>query len=787
MPSVAKNSATEYFKIPLLPLKDAVIFPNMVVPLLVGRPQSLAAVQEALTTQQPIFLCTQKDGQEEEPGARDMYRVGVAANILQTLRMPDGTMKVVVEGLGRARVKRFTMNEPVMVAQVEKIEPSLRPLTKKQSAVLRTALSQFEEYTRLNQRIAHEVVNTVQSLAEPDVAADTMCAYLPLKVEERQELLEILQPVKRLERISALLMREIELMQIEQDVRDRVRDQIERGQREHYLQEQLKAIHQELGNREEGVDEYTEMRALIDKTWMPKDVKAKAKQEMLRYERMPQLSPESSVVRSYLEWLVEVPWKKRTKDSIDLKKAKEVLDGDHYGLEKVKERILEFLAVRKLSKNTKGPILCLVGPPGVGKTSLGTSIAEAMGRKFVRVSLGGIRDESEIRGHRRTYIGALPGRIIQSMKKVGVKNPLFMLDEIDKMSNDFKGDPASALLEVLDPAQNTHFSDHFMEVDYDLSEVFFIATANSEYDIPYALHDRMEIVRLPGYTMLEKAAIAKQFLLPRQLKSSGLKPGQISLTKDGLDRVLQRYTSEAGVRELERQLAALCRKVARKVVEGKLKKGMKINAAKVEDLLGPPIYSEIKEEAEAHVGVAIGMAWTQVGGDVLTIETSVLKGKGNLELSGQLGDVMVESGEAAYTWLRANAKALRIPTEFHKSADIHVHVPEGATPKDGPSAGVALVVSMLSALRGKAPRAALSMTGEVTLRGRVLPVGGIKEKVIAAHRAGMKDIILPKDNQKDLPDIPKEVQNDVNFHFVEHVDEVIALAFPRARRAKKRT
>ncbi len=770
-------AAPRIHRLTLLPLKDAVIFPHMVVPLLVGRPASLAAVEAALADEHPLFLCAQKDPDLETPKARDMHRVGVAANILQTLRMPDGTMKVVVEGLGRGTVRRFSLAGPV--GEVMAMEaPSVFEDPSNVVGLARTMLAQFEEYVRTGQRVAPEILQSVQAMNDdPDMMADTVCAYLQVSMEERQELLEELDLERRLDKLCTLLMRENELMRIERSVRDRVREQMERGQREHYLHEQLKVIHQELGGREEGGGDSMELREMINKAEMPAEVREKAEREYLRYERMPMMSPESSVIRSYLEWLCDMPWTARTEDAIDIALAEQVLNVDHYGLEKVKERILEFLAVRKLSESVRGPILCLVGPPGVGKTSLGESIARAMGRKFVRVSLGGVRDEAEIRGHRRTYIGALPGRIIQSMKKSGVKNPVFMLDEVDKMNVDFRGDPASALLEALDPAQNKAFSDHYLEADYDLSEVFFIATANSEFDIPHALHDRMEIVRLQGYTTHEKEAIARLFLLPRQTKECGLTEEHLTLDDSGLDIIIQRYTREAGVRELERQIANVCRKVARKVVSGTASGKLVVDRESALDMLGPPPYSEVRKETESSQGVAIGMAWTQTGGDILTIETTTMKGRGRLSLTGQLGEVMKESGEAAYTYLRANAVRLGVPEDFYRRLDLHVHVPEGAIPKDGPSAGVALLVSMLSALTEKSPAGGLSMTGEITLRGRVLPVGGIKAKVLAAHRAGIRKILLPKENEKDLSEIPEEIRDEIAFTLVEHVDEVIDQAF----------
>ena len=760
----------------MLPLKDAVVFPRMVLPLLVGRPGSVAAVETALADNVPLFLCAQLDATVEEPKPEDMNKTGTVAQILQTLRMPDGTMKVVVEGLGRAVVQEFYMDEAPAEAMVIPVsgDPKVDRDTK---GLMRSAVGLFNDYARLTQRLAPEIVMSVQDLDDPELLVDTMCAYLPLRVQERQNLLNESATRVRLEMVNSFLMRENDLIGIEQSVRQRVREQMETAQREHFLQEQLRVIHQELGSKEEGGDEFSEMRKAIQNAQMPDEVKAKAEREFARFERMPMLSPESGVIRSYIETLCDVPWQKRTEDNIDLPHAREILDTDHFGLDKVKDRILEFLAVRKLKPAAKGSILCLVGPPGVGKTSLGQSIAKAMNREFVRMSLGGVRDEAEIRGHRRTYIGALPGRIVQGMIRAKVRNPVFVLDEIDKMSTDFRGDPSSALLEVLDPEQNRAFNDHYLEVDYDLSEVFFIATANSEYDIPYALHDRMEVVRLSGYTMIEKENIATKFLLPKQVEGCGLKKSDLKLTPDGLDTVIQRYTREAGVRELERQIANLCRKVARKKVAGELVRGTKINSAAVMDMLGPPDYSAIRRETEARIGVAIGMAWTQSGGDVLTVETSMMKGKGKLTLTGQLGDVMKESAEAAYTYLRAHATELKLPADFYKNTDLHIHLPEGAIPKDGPSAGTALLVSMLSALTQRAPVAALSMTGEITLLGRVLPVGGIREKVLAAHRAGITRILLPEENRKDLNEIPKEVRAAVKIDFVEEVQQVLKIVF----------
>ena len=771
-------------RLPLLPLRDMVVFPRMVVPLLVGREASLMAIEASLASGNPLFLSTQRDASVEAPGEKDLNRIGVAANILQTLRMPDGTTKIVVEGLGRGKIRQFYTEGPCTEVLVGKV--GTRSVEKKTGqALMRAALGQFEEYVRLSQRVAPEVIQALQGVTDPEALSDLMCAHLGLRVEERQELLNVLSLRARLEKITAVLMRENDLLGIEHKVRDRVRDQVERSHREYYLHEQLKTIRQELGDGDEGMDEFDELRQMIEQARMPAEARDKALRELARYERMPTMSPEAAVIRTYIEWLAEMPWKKRTRDKLDLDLAAKVLDEDHYGLTKVKERILEFLAVRKLSKEAKGPILCLVGPPGVGKTSLGQSVARAMGRKFVRMSLGGVRDEAEIRGHRRTYIGALPGRIIQNLKRVGVKNPVFMLDEVDKMSVDFRGDPSSALLEVLDPEQNKAFSDHYLEVDFDLREVFFITTANSEYDVPYPLHDRMEVVHLSGYTGFEKMHIARLFLIPKQLAACGLKPKHIRFTDDGIDMIRQRYTREAGVRELERQIASVCRKVARRVVSNKRQSTVEVTEAVVGEMLGPPKYTEPRTEAKPQVGVAVGVAWTEAGGDVLNVETSITKGKGELILTGQLGDVMKESAQAAHTYLRAHAQELKVPVDFHKTKDVHVHVPEGAIPKDGPSAGLPIAVSMLSALKNKAPKASVAMTGEITLRGRVLVIGGLKEKVLAAHRAGIRTIILPKENQKDLPDIPEEVRNDVDFVFVETIDEVLGLVFGRPRAPRK--
>jgi len=773
-------------RLPLLPLKDMVVFPRMVVPLLVGREHSVAAVEECVASGRPIFLCSQRDPRVDEPAKGDMYDIGVKAEILQTLRGPDSAVKVVVEATERGRMQRFFGGRDFDEVQVGAVtEPSAR--SDNAAGIERHAKACFESYAKLGQRIAPEVVHAVSQTEGVAELADSLSAYMSIRPTERQTVLEVEDPEARLEKICNLLVREIDLMQLEQKTSELFREQADQGQRERYLHEQIRVIQHELGQSGAG-DEIQEMRERIATAKMPKEALERAERELHKFERMPPLSPESAITQTYVEWLSEVPWSKRTRDSLDLERAQAILDEDHYGLKKVKERIIEFLAVRKLSRSTKGPVLCLVGPPGVGKTSLGKSIARAMGRKFVRVSLGGIRDEAEIRGHRRTYIGAMPGRIVQSMKRCGVKNPVFMLDEIDKMNMDFRGDPSSALLEVLDPEQNEAFSDHYLEVDFDLHEVFFITTANHEYEIPEALADRMEIVRLPGYTTLEKEQIAEHFLIPKQVKECGLSEKDIHFARGGLEAIIFRYTREAGVRELERQISSVCRKVAREVVDAKKKsKRISVTEKWVLSKLGPPPHFDIDVATKSEVGVSVGLAWTQDGGDTLPIETTITRGKGDLKMTGQLGEVMQESAQAAYTYLRAHAKELGISTEFWKNCDVHVHVPEGAVQKDGPSAGSAITVSMLSAFRKKAPLAKLAMTGEITLRGRLLAVGGIKEKVIAAHRAKIDTILLPKQNEAELVEIPKEVHRDVRFVLVETLDEVIQRSFRTASKPKRAT
>ncbi len=778
--------AVAHDRLPLLPLKDMVLFPGMVVPLMIGRPKSIIAVEEALATGRPLFLCAQRDPEAEEPTREQLHDVGVRAEVLQTLRGPDGGMKIVVEANARARIRRLVPGAQFDEVRVDVMPDAAAAGGDEFAALIRAARTHFETYARLSQRVAPEVLMTLQRMENPSELADAIAAHVAFKPAERQSLLETPAIVERLERLCGLLMRELDLMQLEQRTNERFRQQSEQGQRERYLQEQLRIIQQELGNRE-GTDEVAELRQKIEAAAMPQEARERALREVVRYERTPPLSPESAMTQAYIEWLTDVPWSKRSKDRLDLAHAQKVLDEDHYGLTKVKDRILEFLAVRKLSRHSKGPVLCLVGPPGVGKTSLGKSIARAMDRKFVRVSLGGIRDEAEIRGHRRTYIGALPGRIVQSMKRAGVVNPVFMLDEIDKLNSDFRGDPASALLEVLDPEQNRAFSDHYLEIDYDLHEVFFVTTANNEFEIPDALIDRMEVVRIPGYTPFEKKRIAELFLVPKQVKESGLDEKKIRFTAEAVDMLIGRYTREAGVRELERQIANVCRKIARETVNQKSRKakGTIIDPARVGALLGPPPYLDIDPLTQAEVGVGIGLAWTPDGGDTLTIETTLSRGKGELKLTGHLGEIMQESAQASFTYLRANAKKFGVRGDFWKATDVHVHVPEGAIHKDGPSAGSAITVSILSALLDRPPREGVAVTGEITLRGRVLPVGGVKEKLLAAHRAKLRTVLLPRVNEKDLVDIPPEVKKDLEVVLVDKLDEVVRFLLPA--RSKKRS
>jgi ATP-dependent Lon protease len=770
-------------KLPLLPLRDVVLFPHITVPLLVGRVASVNAIEEAVAGNRILFATAQKRPDVVDPQKEDLYRLGTVVRVLQLFRLPDGTMRVLVEGLHRARVRRFLSADDYVMARVEMIgeEPAAGPEIE---ALMRSVSAAFNEYVHLNRRISDEVLLTVNNLTDAAGFAHTVANHLQVKVSAKQEILELDSVRERLGHLSRVLHSELEIVKLERKIEGQVRSQVHKNQKEFYLNEQLKAIRKELGFQNEFTGEIEELERQIKKSKMPKEVREKAEKELDRLGKMSFMSPEATVLRTYLDWLVTVPWKKRTPDNLDLAAVKKIMDEDHYGLKKVKERILEYLAVVKLSGHIRGPILCFVGPPGVGKTSLGTSIARAMNRKFVRMSLGGVRDEAEIRGHRRTYIGSMPGRIIQAMKRAGVVNPLILLDEVDKLGADWRGDPAAALLEVLDPEQNTSFNDHYLEVDYDLSNVLFITTANHTSTIPPALIDRMEILQLPGYLLGEKISIAEQFLLPKQIQRNGLAQGDLLMTEAAVRTIVNGYTREAGVRSLERELGAVARKVARKKAEGTAKLPMRVLPAAVPQYLGPPRFLESPLERRYRVGVANGLAWTEAGGDLMTIEVTIVPGKGNLNLTGKLGDVMRESGAAAMTYARKNAESWGLDKWFYQEQDTHIHVPEGAIPKDGPSAGITMATALVSALTGVPTRPEVAMTGEITLRGTVLPIGGLTEKVVAAKQAGAKIIIIPKGNGKDLMEIPANVKKGLTFVQVEHMDEVLRHALERQPRGQ---
>ena len=779
---LTSKEKSETRRLPMMPIRDVVIFPHMMTPFVVGRESSVRALEQALAGDKKIFLATQHDASVDEPRPDEIYTVGTIANIVQSLRLPDGNIKVLVEGVERGKVISVTEDEGFFQAIVRSFR--YRVETGPQlDALLSRVTSLFEQYVKLSQNLNYETMVSAIRVDDPGRLADTVGANLQLTVEEKQELLEIFDPIDRLTRVAEMLDIEIEKLNVDRTIQGRVKRQMERAQKEYYLNEKIKAIQKELGRGEK--NEFDELKKRIEAAGMTKEARDKALAELKRLEAMPPMSAESTVSRNYLDWLLAVPWKKRTREIRDLKYAKKVLEEDHYGLEKIKERILEFLAVRRLVKNPRGSILCFVGPPGVGKTSLGMSIARATGRKFVRLSLGGVRDEAEIRGHRRTYIGALPGQIIQMMKKAGTRNPVFMLDEVDKMSTDFRGDPSAALLEVLDPEQNHMFMDHYLDVEYDLSEVFFIATANVLHTIPPALQDRMEVIRLSGYTEMEKMEIAKRFLVPKQMKETGLTAKDIEFTDEGLRTLIQRYTREAGVRNLEREIGNVCRKIARRVVEargsGAKRKPpkMSVTAKKVEELLGPPKFRDLEAEKKNEIGAVTGLAWTEVGGQILTTEVTIMEGRGKLTTTGKLGDVMQESAQAAMSYVRSRVHTLGLPRDFYRRLDIHVHVPEGAIPKDGPSAGITIATAIVSALTQIPARCDVAMTGEITLRGKVLPIGGLKEKLLAAHRVGIREVVLPKDNEKDLPDIPENVREEMKLHFVESMDEVLKVALER--------
>jgi ATP-dependent Lon protease len=762
---------------PVLPLRDVVVYPHMAIPLFVGREKSIRALSAAMQDDKRILLVAQRTADTDDPGSEDIYRVGTLASILQMLKLPDGTVKVLVEGVQRAQIFKLEMDGSYVVAECKPLPIDEIPAgTKEVDALVRSTLAQFEQYIKLNKKVPAELLPSLASMDAPGRLADTVAAHLNLKLEDKQAVLEIDDPHARLEHVFAQLESEIDVLQIEKKIRGRVKSQMEKNQREYYLNEQMKAIQKELGEGDEAPNEQEEYARKIEKSGMPKEARAKAKAELNKLKMMPPMSAEATVVRNYLDHLTTVPWKKATKARIDLNLAQNKLDEDHHGLEKVKERILEYLAVQARVKKLRGPILCLVGPPGVGKTSLGRSIAEAVNRKFVRMSLGGVRDEAEIRGHRRTYIGAMPGKIVQNLSKVGVKNPLFLLDEIDKMSNDFRGDPSSALLEVLDPEQNSTFNDHYLDVDLDLSDVMFVATANT-LNIPGPLLDRMEVIRLAGYTEDEKLNIAKQYLIPKQLKNNGVKPtGELEISDAAIRGVVRHYTREAGVRNLEREISKIARKVVKEVLLKPSDKAVKVTDKNLDKYLGVQKFRYGRAEEKNQVGQVTGLAWTEVGGELLSIEAALSPGKGKLTQTGSLGNVMQESIAAALTVVRSRARSLGIDPAFHQSNDIHVHVPEGATPKDGPSAGAAMCVAMVSALSNIPVRADVAMTGEITLRGEVLPIGGLKEKLLAAQRGGIRTVIIPQENTKDLADIPANIKKELRIEPVRWIEDVLKIA-----------
>ncbi|EMK6914423.1 endopeptidase La [Vibrio cholerae] len=764
---------SERIEIPVLPLRDVVVYPHMVIPLFVGREKSIQCLEAAMDNNKQVLLVAQKKAETDEPKVADLFEVGTVATILQLLKLPDGTVKVLVEGQQRAKITQFYEEEYFFADAQYLVTPELDE--REQEVVVRSAINQFEGFIKLNKKIPPEVLTSLNGIDEAARLADTIAAHMPLKLVDKQKVLELLDVSERLEFLMGQMESEIDLLQVEKRIRTRVKKQMEKSQREYYLNEQMKAIQKELGEMDDAPDEFETLKKKIEESKMPKEARDKAEQELHKLKMMSPMSAEATVVRSYIDWMVNVPWTKRSKVKKDLSKAEEILNADHYGLERVKERILEYLAVQSRINKLKGPILCLVGPPGVGKTSLGRSIAAATGRQYVRMALGGVRDEAEIRGHRRTYIGSMPGKLIQKMAKVGVKNPLFLLDEIDKMSSDMRGDPASALLEVLDPEQNNSFNDHYLEVDYDLSDVMFVATSNS-MNIPGPLLDRMEVIRLSGYTEDEKLNIAKDHLVSKQVERNGLKPSEIVIEDSAIVGIIRYYTREAGVRGLEREISKICRKAVKKILLDKGVKTVVVNQQNLKEFLGVQRFDYGKAEESNRIGQVNGLAWTEVGGDLLTIETQSMPGKGKLTQTGSLGDVMQESIQAAMTVVRSRAEKLGINPDFYEKKDIHVHVPEGATPKDGPSAGIAMCTALVSSLTDNPVKAEVAMTGEITLRGEVLPIGGLKEKLLAAHRGGIKTVLIPKDNERDLEEIPDNVIADLQVLPVQWIDEVLKVA-----------
>jgi len=777
IPKFFKNQEIEIASetLPLLPLRDIVVFPHMVAPLFVGRNKSVSALSSAMNKDKRIFLATQRNASVDNPTEKDICDVGVIGTVLQLLRLPDGTVKALIEGKQRARVQRYVSNPEFFEVELKALADEPGDAVEVE-ALMRAVIDDFGEYASINKSISKELLAKVSAISDPSKLADSVASHFSFKLENKQNLLETTALNERLALLVKLIKLEIEVYQMDQRIKGRVKEQMEKTQKNYYLNEQMRAIKKEMGSEDEMADELKDLEKKIKRKRMSKEANSKARQELKKLKLMTPMSAEATVVRNYIDWMISLPWFKRSKIRHDLIEAEKILNEDHYGLEKPKERILEYLAVQTLVKKLRGPILCLVGPPGVGKTSLAKSVARATGRKFVRLSLGGVRDEAEIRGHRRTYIGAMPGKIIQSLKKTGVNNPVFCLDEVDKMSMDFRGDPSSALLEVLDPEQNYNFNDHYLDLDYDLSEILFITTANTLPDIPLPLQDRMEIIRLPGYTELEKYNIAKEFLVPKQIAANGLKEEDISFSKAALYEIIQRYTREAGVRNLEREISSICRKTAREVVNQKDEKKHVISYNTVTKMLGPPPFKVSQIEEKDQIGLVTGLAWTQVGGELLCVETLTMPGKGKLSITGKLGDVMKESAQAAVSFVRSRSERLGIDTNFYKELDLHIHIPEGAIPKDGPSAGISMCTSLVSALTRRPVRRDVAMTGEITLRGRVLPIGGLKEKLLAAHRGGIRKVVIPKENEKDLKDIPKVVTRQMKIVSVEHMDEVLGHA-----------
>ncbi|MDI6852783.1 MAG: endopeptidase La [Deltaproteobacteria bacterium] len=759
----------------LLPLRDIVVFPHMVAPLFIGREKSIAALEYAMGQEKYVLLCTQRDARRDDPKENEIYRIGTLASILQMLRLPDGTVKVLIEGKYRAQVRHFLPNPHFFQVEAEEL-PEIWEYSPELEAMRRSAVDAFETYCKLNKKVPQEALQTVTALEEPTRLADTIAAHLAVKSEDKQALLEIVDPVKRLEKVLTMVNQENEVLAIENRIKNRVKKQMEKTQREYYLNEQMRAIQKEMGEKEDMKGEIQDLERRLRKKKMTAEAASKVKHELKKLKLMSPMSAEATVSRNYIDWLLSLPWHEKTKDRYDIDEAEQILEEDHYGLEKPKERILEYLAVQSLVKKMKGPILCFVGPPGVGKTSLAKSVARALGRNFIRLSLGGVRDEAEIRGHRRTYIGALPGKIIQSLRKAKSNNPVFCLDEVDKMSTDFRGDPSAALLEVLDPEQNFAFNDHYLDCDYDLSEVMFITTANNLYSIPLPLQDRMEIIRLPGYTEVEKLQIAEKFLIPKQAKANGLTEDNIQFSENAILTIIRLYTREAGVRNLEREIASVCRKVAREVAQKGKDHKVQVNSQSIAKYLGVPKYRYGSTEEKDEIGLTNGLAWTEFGGELLQTEVVVLPGKGKLLITGKLGEVMQESAQAALSYVRSISESLGLARDFYKEVDLHVHVPEGAIPKDGPSAGITIATSMVSALIRAAVKRDVAMTGEITLRGRVLPIGGLKEKIIAAHRHQIKTVIIPRDNEKDIKEIPARILKAVELVPVDHMNEVLKLA-----------